>query len=357
MVILNNKEKIKNKGISFLKSNKQGSYILGTNKYGIAVKNLLHSSNIPVLGFINDFLVTDSFDNIPVIKLEEIKEGSSFINCIVEGRVVIAHNNIEKKSPASHVDYFALQLAFPDALPEPEFLDNTDSVLNLTDAYMNLFDMMADDESKKTLERVTNFRLNREIMHMASFEFKIDKQYFEPFLQLPKHPVFIDGGGFDGFTTQEFIRKNPDYKHVYYFEPTAKSLSIAQQNLSSQKFISYFEKGLWDKTETLLFDNSKTSANSIQENGSISISVCALDEVVHEPVHFIKLDIEGAEMKALHGAKKIITAFKPAIAVCVYHRQSDFIEIPSFLKAIHPSYKIYLRHYTQGVFETVMYFI
>ena len=72
---------------------------------------------------------------------------------------------------------------------------------------------------------------------------------------------------------------------------------------------------------------------------------------------FIKLDIEGAEIEAINGAIATIKKFKPKMAVCIYHNQSDFIEIPKLALKLNPGYKIYVRHYTQGVFETVMYFV
>lgn len=69
------------------------------------------------------------------------------------------------------------------------------------------------------------------------------------------------------------------------------------------------------------------------------------------------MDIEGAEYNALMGAKNHITKYNPVLAVCIYHNQADFIVIPKLVLSLNKKYKVYLRHYTQGVFETVMYFV
>ena len=69
------------------------------------------------------------------------------------------------------------------------------------------------------------------------------------------------------------------------------------------------------------------------------------------------MDIEGAELAALGGAQKTILRDKPRLAISVYHRPSDIWTIPRKLLSIHPDYKIYLRHYTESVYETVMFFI
>lgn len=47
----------------------------------------------------------------------------------------------------------------------------------------------------------------------------------------------------------------------------------------------------------------------------------------------------------------------PKIAISVYHKSSDFRKIPEQILSIRSDYKIYLRHYTESIYETVMFFI
>ena len=58
------------------------------------------------------------------------------------------------------------------------------------------------------------------------------------------------------------------------------------------------------------------------------------------------MDIEGAEQKALSGAKNIIMRDKPQLAICVYHKPNDIWEIPFMLKDWVPEYQLYLRHHS-----------
>ena len=67
------------------------------------------------------------------------------------------------------------------------------------------------------------------------------------------------------------------------------------------------------------------------------------------------MDIEGAELMALQGAEKIIRKYKPKLAVCVYHKPEDIIEILKYTLELNPEYKIHLRHYSNYFWETVMY--
>ena len=69
----------------------------------------------------------------------------------------------------------------------------------------------------------------------------------------------------------------------------------------------------------------------------------------------IKLDIEGAELEALKGARETILRHKPKLAICIYNKPEDMIDIPLYIKELVPEYKLYVRHYTNTNDETVLY--
>ena len=92
-------------------------------------------------------------------------------------------------------------------------------------------------------------------------------------------------------------------------------------------------------------------------SGNIIIETDILDNIVKEPLSYIKMDVEGWESKVIEGAKNTIKTYKPTLAVCVYHKCNDFWAIPEQILSIRDDYKIFLRHYTEGITETVMYFV
>ncbi|HET7118093.1 MAG TPA: FkbM family methyltransferase, partial [Hanamia sp.] len=323
----------------------------------ISAASWLRKNGTEVKGFINDFVTGSVYAGYKIIKSSELKGKFNIINCIIEGRSIEAKQNILKLKPSSQIDYFALQLAFPGDLIQLDFLSNTDSILEDADRYRRLYKDLEDEESKETLENIINFRLNREIDFLQNFKFRLKEQYFEPFVKLIEHSTFVDGGGFDGGTSKQFVAKYPGYESIYYFEPNDLSFKNSQENLNQIKKVKFFKKGLWDKSEVLYFDNTLGSASKISKTGRDSIETISLDELGIPKLSFMKLDIEGAECKALEGARKTIINNKPVLAVCVYHNQKDFLNVPDFVMSLHSDYRIYLRHYTQGVFETVMYFV
>ena len=85
----------------------------------------------------------------------------------------------------------------------------------------------------------------------------------------------------------------------------------------------------------------------------------AIDDLVQQQnlprVDFIKMDIEGAELSALRGAKQTIQRHKPKLAISVYHRLTDFFEVPEFLDSLGCGYRYFLRHYTIHAEETVLF--
>lgn len=83
---------------------------------------------------------------------------------------------------------------------------------------------------------------------------------------------------------------------------------------------------------------------------TVDDALCGID------VTYIKMDIEGAELNALIGAENTIIKCKPKLAICVYHKTSDFWKIPQYIKSLNSEYKLYLRHHSnKNCWGTVLY--
>ena len=86
------------------------------------------------------------------------------------------------------------------------------------------------------------------------------------------------------------------------------------------------------------------------------VYLTAIDNVVgDERVTFIKMDVEGAELKSLMGARNTIIKNHPRLAICAYHKPEDLYELPGYILSIVPEYKFLLRHYSSNNWETVLY--
>ncbi len=133
------------------------------------------------------------------------------------------------------------------------------------------------------------------------------RQYFDLF-PAGTDEVFVDGGAYDGTTSIDFIEwANGKYKKIYVFEPLAEMKNEIEHRLEGYENIAYYGKALWDKKETICFSEDATGS-SINGNGQVNIETTSIDSVIpaSDKVTFIKMDIEGAELKALQGAAKTI---------------------------------------------------
>lgn len=188
---------------------------------------------------------------------------------------------------------------------------------------------------------------------------KREPVYFgRPGLSIKENEVFIDAGAHDGDTILSFIKWcNGKYKKIIAFEPDAENCNKVVKTLSDNGIENVVLKkfGLWDKNKIIGFDNKGTSSSKIDIKGNSQINVCKLDDVINEKVTFIKMDIEGAELNALKGSAETIRKYKPKLAICVYHKNEDFFEIPYFIHSLVPEYKLYLRHHSWSIYETVLY--
>ena len=233
-----------------------------------------------------------------------------------------------------------------------------DDIKSNLSKYRQIYELLHDKESKNQMYNILNFRISYDLNYMRSFSAKEDVQYFEEFLNLKENnEVFVDIGGFDGYTSEEFIKKCPNYSSVHIFEPEELNFLLAQDRLSKYQNINYYKKGLSSKKKSLRFDASGSSSKINNIDGQLIIEVDKLDDLLNQKVTFIKMDIEGAEGMAIEGAKQIIKKYHPKLAISVYHKVDDFWKIPEQIFKIRKDYTIYLRHYTEGISETVMFFI
>lgn len=225
--------------------------------------------------------------------------------------------------------------------------------------FIRVYELLSDEYSKRVFIERLNYCITRNPQYLIPLESKSEQYFEDDIVHLTKDEVFIDGGGYTGDTVISFLRKtNSKFKKIYSFEPEKSKHEEFIKNFSSFKNIELIPYGLWEKKDTLFFNSQNSSSSSISELGSTEIEVTSIDEILNgEEVTFIKMDIEGAELAALKGAKNTIKRYKPKLAICVYHNPLDIIEIPKLIKEIEPSYKLYLRHYSKFHSETIIYAI
>ena len=150
------------------------------------------------------------------------------------------------------------------------------------------------------------------------------------------------------------IEENIDYIFLnilkYYQKSNLDAIVINFDNTPNDRLL--FEI-IRENIEKFKYDGE---GSRVSLDGESEIPVVPLDEIVKgEKISFIKLDIEGCELDCLMGAEVVIQTCRPVIAVCVYHKPEDIIDIMQYLRSVLTEYRFYLRHYSISAMDTVLY--
>lgn len=257
----------------------------------------------------------------------------------------------------SYVPLGALQVMHPELFePHMFYAGWMEDLFEHRDRYLALPEMLADELSRETLDRILQFRLSFDVQCIRPI---IDWNVYYPqgIISCGDEEVYVDGGAYAGDTVNMFInRTDGRFRRVLAFEPDPKTFVELRDNFRHDDRVEPIESGLFSRSGSLHFDDAGTRGSILVESGGIEIPVTRLDEILNgDPVTYIKMNIEGAELDALQGAARSIASWHPKLAISGYHRPSDLWQVPFAIRDLHPGYRLYLRQHDGGVIETVVY--
>lgn len=225
--------------------------------------------------------------------------------------------------------------------------------------------LLTTENEKKLYRTITCQGLSPQACMVSIIEYYFSKKPTIQYLDYINPGIIknmIEGGVYNGRETQIFFDNFSDGLCIHGFEPNEQVLlnGIYYRQLMEKNFV-HIPKGLWNKETTLYFDICGSSSHLTDKKTDCSVKVTSIDHYVKthdiDNIDFIKLDVEGAELETLEGARKTIEKCRPQMAVCIYHKQSDFYEIPLYLNNILDNYHFHLEHYTATPYESVWYAI
>jgi FkbM family methyltransferase len=190
------------------------------------------------------------------------------------------------------------------------------------------------------------------IPSMYASIFVIEQYACEDFARPREGDVFLDCGAFCGETAIWALYRGAG--HVYAFEPNPEAAPYLVAN------VARFGRGRITRVPLAVGASSTRGGFKVKgENGDMSgacltnaaegvdtVPVVTIDDWCQENSirpDFIKMDIEGAEPEAINGASHVIGAYRPSLAICLYHRLSDMWVIPHMLKKLVPEYRFRCR--------------
>ena len=207
---------------------------------------------------------------------------------------------------------------------------------------------LADEKSREVYEKIIEFRQYRVNFPSYSEE---DIYFVDNIISLDDHAVFVDCGAYTGDTIERLIKKYNRYKKIYALEPDKQNCQELKNKVIKNvwKNIEVHECASWSEKQTLKFtdDCITKTGNQFSENGTVLVNADSIDNILcGGGCDLIKMDVEGAELESLKGAKNTILKYKPQLAICIYHSDEDMLSIAEYIHNLVPEYKMYYRGYS-----------
>jgi len=247
------------------------------------------------------------------------------------------------------------------------YFKNKENIQTIKDNVLKVTDILEDERSKEIMFMLIKnwFDFNVDTVGYEEI-FTNDEYYPCDIIQLSANESFVDVGAYNGDTIIDFIKKTHNqFNAIFAFELDKKNFKELEATVdklaaSVKNKIKLYNFGLLDEEKHVYYETGGSGSESTFINVINNACACGktlrLNDILkNESVTFIKMDIEGSEVKALSGAEEIIRKQKPKLAVCVYHKPEHLWEVPLYIKKIVPEYKIYIRHHTPLEYETVCY--
>ena len=322
--------------------------------YGIPIR---HPNHIPKLGSNTHLVITSIFWN-------EIAE-------IIDEKYPCSYSILSNEiiNSASHLSGYGA------------FYFNPEEVPSLEARFAKISDRIESKIEKEVFRQLFNLRVLRNEVEFLNFasnvtrankrNFRVNEKYFSPY-SMDGIRYAIEGGVYDGQDTArllEYLKQSLSFRHLYSFDPFLEPLRNSEYFLSfDPSLCTFIPKCLWESDVNVQFSiNAENPSNSsvakisrqpISPSDTRSCPAVAIDSFIEThciPVDYIKLDVEGAEMNVLWGAKESIRKWRPRMAISLYHRREHFLEIPEFLLSLHGDYQFNISLNNPTFIDMVLY--
>jgi FkbM family methyltransferase len=278
-------------------------------------------------------------------------------------RLVHTRKQLEELGCQKVISVTYLFWKYPDLFLPHYCLDLPSKVIEESTQIKQAFKMLADIDSAQEFFAQLRWRLWLDfdgLSHPVQHE-----QYFptDLFTGLATE-TFIDCGAYDGDTiAARLAQHGNDFSEILALEPDPRNINKLENYISGlspvmQQKIKVLPLAASNSNSKVKFSANGNAASAIGQNGTLEVDCVMLDSIlVQSSPTFIKMDIEGAELDALSGAKDIIKKYTPVLAICAYHQQNHLWQVPLKIASISSQYKFFLRAHGEECYDCVCYAI
>lgn len=324
-----------------LKAEKRPIFMYGMGDGALKIMSVFKKKNITLSGIFasDEFVRGHSFQGFRVHSLSEIES-------YVSDFVVVLAFAAGYQSLVDKIHEIASRHALyvPDVPVAGGGLFTYEYCCENADEIQKVYDMLADDFSRKVYANIINFKISGKIEYLSAVttpKSEIYRKIVKPGL----NELYVDLGAYNGDTIEEFLDYTRGrYLGIYALEPDKKNYKKLCKNINGLKHIFAYNCAVWCKDTELPFATKAGRQSSVSANGSL-IEARSVDSILGgQTATLIKMDVEGSEREAIWGASQTIAHHAPKLMVSLYHRNEDIFKLPLLIKSLNPSYSLYIRH-------------
>lgn len=305
-------------------------------------------------------------EGVPVFSPERIGRDHRGVPVLVASTLFDSaiREELEGRGCGTVIPVAYLNLRLPDVFASREYEGAAEAITDPSNRKRieAVYARLADEESRRVFASKLAYYIGLDKSWLEEIRTR-DTIYFDRSVYaLGQEETVVDGGAYVGDTLSAFLlATGGKFREYVAFEPDPANFEKLDGLAARDRpRIRAIRAGLSSQTGMLRFmATSGQDARMLEdaEPGGEPVPVVSLDEFSTGCLvpTLIKMDIEGAEGDAIRGAAGIIASCKPRIAVSVYHRPSDHWEIPFQITEICGDYRLYFRHYTREIDDTVCY--
>lgn len=337
--------------------------IYGAGHNGKIVKQLLDDIGVPVEAFYDDDVTRwgEKYCGKMILSREQFHALDRNID-----NIIISSMYTEKIADKIAADGFKNVYTVLD-----QMLDVTSGHLNFSGYCGNrmyleqldtLIDLSEDDKTKQYYtvirESVRKGRPGKEIADLYCRE---DQYLLNCFYRKLEGVNIMDGGAYTGDTVREILGKNIHPEKIYCFEADRDNYNKLQkyvkENDGLKNSICRCENfALWDHCIKTGTRRSGYNVCIDPSSKNAIVQTMTMDQYFQDiKIGFVKMDIEGAEKRALAGGMKVLKRDRPFLAISIYHSLDDIIEIPQMLIQQLPAYHFIVRSHSSTYSEAILY--
>lgn len=223
------------------------------------------------------------------------------------------------------------------------------------------YSLLCDDRSREIYADQLKWRMSLGTTRLMSPT--VNEQYFPSGLHFHEYgKIFIDCGAYDGDTLRALFTETwSNIECCVAIEPDP----INYEKLSM--WVAALPGRIKDKIITIhaatgaLNGRARISAaggtaSSVSIKGEVEVEMIAIDSLdLKRPATYLKMDVEGAEMETIIGARNTIANYSPSLAVCVYHKPEDIFDLGLAINELNGDYKFYLRAHCEQGLDLILY--